>query len=146
MKTLGWVREGEKMGNWDRSVLGFDSAWTSIPRTVSTSSSTKKDIKGKGKSDSGEAEEEKEQNSGRVEEDEEILIPQAGDSSVLASGRSEVRREGSDEALLPGKNGLGVGGGGGIVEVRRRVEVDSDEERERKEREEREEEERELMG
>lgn len=25
---MGWEHEGQKAGEWDRSVLGFDEAWT----------------------------------------------------------------------------------------------------------------------
>ena len=27
MDTTGWVREGQKEGDWDRSALGYDEAW-----------------------------------------------------------------------------------------------------------------------
>ena len=27
MEVMGWHREGQKGGNWDRSALGYDEAW-----------------------------------------------------------------------------------------------------------------------
>lgn len=27
MSTLGWCREGQKVGNWDFSALGYDETW-----------------------------------------------------------------------------------------------------------------------
>jgi hypothetical protein len=27
MDTVGWEHEGQEVGSWDRSVLGFDEAW-----------------------------------------------------------------------------------------------------------------------
>ncbi|ORX36099.1 hypothetical protein BD324DRAFT_630158 [Kockovaella imperatae] len=32
MDVMGWCREGEKSGGWDRSAMGYDEAWTGVPR------------------------------------------------------------------------------------------------------------------
>ena len=32
MDVIGWCREGEKRGGWDRSALGYDEAWEGVKK------------------------------------------------------------------------------------------------------------------
>lgn len=147
---MGWVREGDESKSWDRSVLGFDSAWSTEPRLSShtsntSSSSNMKDLKGKKRSSTLTIE----------QEDEEILDAQALDSSVVGGGINPASSRGGSEIdsgeklsdnFTSGEKEKLISSGG--IEVRRRIasEEEEAETRERMAREEAEEEERELMG
>lgn len=77
MKAMGWAREGEKARTWDRSVLGFDSAWTSerqIPGYHLPSPSLNLDRKGKGRHPSWNS------------RDEEVVITSPSDPAVVGTG------------------------------------------------------------
>lgn len=41
MHSLGWVHEGQRIGQWDRSVLGFDEAWQEETRDLSAAVHTR---------------------------------------------------------------------------------------------------------